>query len=204
MPDGVDPDVLKRIAELVDGDTWVLADFLADAFSEERYPVSDANNGLYDDLAKYERTALVEHGVEVKASTMRKYRATAIAWPRGARAPRASFKVHARMRGDNRFAEMAQRLKQAEAENRALSATMLQRLREDDGPPRHVDTMQEKLRKRVLAAVKGVLLEGIHPEDKRREDWWNLKRVTDPQLDMAVSELRRLADIIQTRGEVSP
>ena len=36
MPEGVDADVLKRIAELTDGDTWVLADFLAErvAFAE--------------------------------------------------------------------------------------------------------------------------------------------------------------------------
>ena len=175
---------------------WRIADALAERFPESEHPVSDANSGLHAKLERYERDIYRSHGVRLSVSTMRIARATAIAWPRDARASRASFAVHARIRGEDRVKEMTKRLKQAERENRALSAEMLVRLRADERGTMNTKTDRDRLRSRLASAVKTVLAEGIIKSSLPDPDWWNGMSITADRRALAVEELRRLADLI--------
>ena len=175
---------------------WRIADALAERFPESEHPVSDAHSGLYAKLERYERDIYRDHGVRLSVSTMRQARATAIAWPRDTRVSRASFKVHAQIRGEDRAKEMAKRLKQAERENRALSAEMLVRLRADERGTMNTKTDRDRLRSRLASAVKTVLAEGIIKSSLPDPDWWNGKSITADRRALAVEELRRLADLI--------
>jgi len=97
------------------------------------------------------------------------------------------------MHGPDRVAEMAKRVRQAQAEgDQALSLRQLQRFRSDE-KPMQTKTMREILRRRLASTTKRVLLEGVTTD---RGDWWNVKAVSAVQRAMAVEELRRLADLL--------
>lgn len=195
----VDPEVEKHLAELIDGDAWAMADYLAEVFPESEHPdLGKANNGLYAALREYELALKRDHGIEIKANTMRAYRKTAQLWPHDTRVSSAPFTVHRYLHGPDRVAEMGKRLRQAKAEgDQALSLRQLQRFRADE-KPRQAKSMREILRRRIATTTKGVLLEGV---TTKRDDWWNVKVVTSAQRSMAVEELRRLADLIAGPGQ---
>lgn len=161
----VDADLVKRLAELVDGDGWEVADLLADRFPPEEYGAGgSANTELYAQLEAASDALRREHGVELKVGTMRRYRATALGWPRGARAPRASFAAHDRLRGDDRHERMARYLKRNKG--RSLSVRDIARYRVDDNPTPPVP-WEEATRKRLASAVSSAL--GQHPTGEARE-----------------------------------
>jgi hypothetical protein len=195
----VDPDVEKRLAELIDGDAWTMADYLAEAFPESEYPNLGKGRatGLGKELREYELALKKHHGIEIAANTMRAYRATALLWPNDTRVSFAPFTVHRYLHGPDRREEMAKRIRQAKAEgDDALSLRQLKRFRADE-KPRQAKSMREVLRRRLATTTRGVLLEGINTD---RDDWWNVRQVTPVQRAMASEELRRLADLIETRG----
>jgi len=67
----VDPDIEKRLAELIDGDAWAMADYLADVFPEADFPEEKhSHNGLGAALREYELALKRDHGIEIKANTM--------------------------------------------------------------------------------------------------------------------------------------
>lgn len=101
----VKPAVVKQLAELVDGDSWVIADLLAEEFPPDEWGEAEhgTKTGLYEALREYEIALAQEHGVEMKASTLRISRATALAWPDELRRSSASFQVHKMLRGEDRF-----------------------------------------------------------------------------------------------------
>lgn len=195
---GVDPDIIKRLADLADGDNWAMGDLLAEVFPPGEYGDADhgANSGLIRQLAAYHSALLVDHGIDLAVNTMRLYRATAIKWPDDTRVSSASFSAHRLLKGDDRFGRMARYIDLARRENRALSASMVKRYR-DDEKPRHVRTMQELLRRRIETAVKGVLAAGL-VKSSLPERWWEASRITPPQRAIAVAELRALADRIES------
>lgn len=195
-----DPDVVKHVAELSDGVGWELADYLAEMFPADKYggEGSTANTGLYAELREIELTLARDYGIIVAAEVLRNQRATAIAWPRASREARTSFDVHKRMRGPDRFAEMQKRLRQAEREGSALTSRQLARFRADEKPVKPPLPLELKLRRRINAAVRAILAEGVILEG--RADWWNVRVCTDARRAAAISELRRLAD--QIAGQI--
>ena len=141
-----------------------------------------------------------DYGAIITGSTLRIYRATALAWPHDTRVSSAAFGVHLRMRGPDRQAEMSKRLRQAKAEKRALSIRMLTRYRADENPlpGRPYD---DRVRRAVTNAVRREMLGGV---STKRPDWWMADVVVQGSRDVAVRELRRLADSIEAgaiRGE---
>jgi hypothetical protein len=194
-----EPEFVKRLVELADGDSWELADLLVDQFSVEEFGAAShgRKSGLYDELRRFELELTREHGIELKANTMRLYRATAIAWPDDTRVSSASFSVHRVMTGSNRTAEMKLRLRQAEKEGRALSQTLLRRFRADDRPAK-IKPFEEYFRRAIAATVRRMLLGGIVT---KREDWWMVPQVNDEARALVVRELRALASKIN-RGAV--
>jgi hypothetical protein len=81
----VNPEVVKHVAEMVDGGPWQMADYLAETYPPEKYGNSKANTKLYEKLRDLELALHNDHGIILKESTMRKQRATAIAWPHSVR-----------------------------------------------------------------------------------------------------------------------
>jgi hypothetical protein len=161
----VDADLVKRLAELVDGDGWEVADLLAERFPPEEYPEdSSGRNELHATLDAASDALRREHGVELKVDTMRTYRATSLAWPRGTRVPRASFAAHRGLRGDDGPDRMARYLKRNKG--RPLSQRDIARYRADDNPKPPVP-WEEAARKRLGAAVRSVL--GQNPTAEARE-----------------------------------
>ena len=193
----INPDVTKHIVELVDGDQWALADYLAEQFPPDVWgdPSSKENNGLHAVLDRYQHSISREFGVEVKRSTMSAWRATAIAWPHSARAECASFDVHARIRGDDRVAQLDKYIRMAKREGSALSRRMLTRYRADENPktPRQYEP---RLRQAIANAVKREMLGGL---TTTRDKWWTI--VTEAERAVAVRELRALAEEIAKGGE---
>jgi len=192
----VDADFAAFLAQ--QSEPWQVADALAARFTADEFPAADGvKSGLHKLLDQYAAHIYKEHGVRLTANTMRNYRQTAIAWPLERREPRASFHAHFAMRGEGRFDEMATRIRQAERENRALSYEMLLRLRSDEKGATSPVSEQERLRKRIAAAVKAVVAEGIIKSSLPDPDWWNGNSITDRQRQLAVAELRHLADLIE-------
>jgi hypothetical protein len=192
----INPDVAKHIVELVDGDSWQLADYLAETFPANEWgDPSSARNGLHAELERYQHAIKRTFGTEIKAATMRTYRATALAWSRDERSSRASFNVHYRLRGPDHVAQLAKYIGLAEREGSALSAHMLARYKSDENPktPR---SYEQRLRSAITNAVRREMLGGV---TTKRDDWWNV--VTDIERSTAVRELRRFASEIAKGGE---
>jgi len=92
--------VTKRLAELVDGTPWAMADLLLETFPVDEWgdAAHGTHTGLRVELDDYEDELRRDFGVELKAKTMREMRATAIAWPEAARAASAPYAVHRALR----------------------------------------------------------------------------------------------------------
>jgi hypothetical protein len=189
----INPDVAKHIVELVDGDSWALADYLAETFPVEEFgePAAGVSNGLRAVLDTYQHTIKRQFGVEVKATTMRTYRATAIAWAKDERSSLASFNVHYRLRGPDHVEQLAKYEHMARREGSALSAHMLARYRSDENPkpPR---SYEQRMRSAIANATRREMLGGLLT---KREDWWTV--VTELERSVAVRELRALAKRIE-------
>lgn len=162
----IDHYVLERIAQLVDGDSWALADFLVDEFPPDRFGNAEhgTNTGLRAALEDAEDGLRLEYGIEYKATTLSRYRATAIAWPDGTRVPSAPFVVHKMIRGANREQEMARYLKRNKG--RPLTERAVQRFRADDRPKAPVP-WDVAARKRIESTVRTILA-----VTAKRDDWW--------------------------------
>lgn len=185
---------VRKLADLIDGDQWTFADTLLEHYSLEEFPdKGDAHTGLYEAMRQDELALARRFGIIATVGHMRATRATAIAWPRGDRSPRASFAVHYKMRGEDRQAEMAKRLRQADREGMALSRRMLQRLRAEENP-KPARQYDERVRRAITAAVRREMLGGI---STKADDWWMTSPVTQGSRDAAMRELRALAQKIE-------
>ena len=193
IPSTVDDQWVRKLADLLDGDQWVLADTLLEHYSLDEFPsTGDANTGLYEAMRQDELALARGFGIIATVNHLRAVRATAIAWPREDRSSRALFAVHFKMRGVDRQAEMKKRLRQAEREGMALSRRILQRLRADESP-RPLRQYDERMRRAIASAVRREMLGGIIA---KRDDWWMAEAVTDEARDVAVKALRDLASKI--------
>lgn len=192
----VNPDLVKRLAELVDGDSWVLADLLVAEFpSDEWGDRGKENTGLRAALVDYEEALRREHGVELKASTMRHYRATALAWPEVVRTTSASFDAHARLRGSDGHQLMKRYLKRNKG--RPLTKRDVMRYRADDKGPVPMETPEERFEKRIRSLVRALLLGGIKPSG----DWWRSNAINTNTREFAAGVLRDLANDLLEGGD---
>lgn len=189
----VKADVAKRIAELVDGDAWQIADLLVDEFPVEDYGDNERGmkTGLHAELEQYETLLAAEFAVELKASTMRHYRATAIAWPDGERSTSASFTAHAVLRGPNRAAEMRRYLRQNHG--KPLSARAVRRFRSEDRPSKPAPPWEAQVRRSVESLAKRLVLGNVVVD---RDDWWNARPATPNRRATVVAALRAVASNI--------
>jgi hypothetical protein len=191
-----DDDWIRTLAELTNGEKWKLADALLERYSLDEFPESRgaaAHTGLHVALRQDELKLARRFGIIATAGHLRQVRATAIAWPREDRSSRASFDVHQRMRGEGRQAEMKKRLRQADREGMALSRRMLARLRADENPM-PARQYEERLRRAIAAAVRREMLAGIVTKS---DDWWMASQITTASRDVAVRQLRALADAVE-------
>jgi hypothetical protein len=190
----VDPEVVKRLAELVDGDAWSIADYLVEQFPIDEYGDAEhgTNTGLRLALDRYQGALYEQYGVELRSSTMRGYRATALRWPEAERSASASFGAHDRLRGPDRFDRMRRYLRANGGH--ALSARTVRRMRADESPGKPPLVFEERMRLAIERAVRRVLLEGIVTD---RDDWWNVRGVSADMRTTAVQKLRALAGQIE-------
>lgn len=184
----------RKLADLLDGDSWKLADTLLEEYPLDEYPDSGSvNTGLHAALLRDEEMLRKKFGVVISQGHLRGSRATAIAWPPEEREPSTSYTVHFRMRGEGRKAEMQKRLRQAKREGWPLNQRMLARYRADEKGPASAKPYQERMKRAVAAAVKREMLGGI---TTKRPDWWMAVGVGDGDRDVAVQVLRALASEI--------
>lgn len=191
MAKRVNADTLKRLAELVDGDTWQIADLLVEEFPEQEFGGlggAGISTGLYEKLTDYEHALVTDYGIELKASTMRRYRTTAIAWPNGVRTPFAPFAVCNRFHGADRFKRIDSYLKRNKG--RPLTVRAVRRYTAEDGPLRPLPPWEQQVRRRIESAAKAALLEGIKTD---RDDWWNAQGIDDGRRKVVIDALRKLA-----------
>jgi len=192
MARNVNVDTLKRLAALVDGDIWQVADLLVEEFPAEEYGGlgnEHARTGLYEKLEDYEHALVTEYGIELKSSTMRRYRTTAIAWPDGVRTPSAPFAVCNRFHGADRFKRIESYLKRNKG--RPLTVRAVRRYTAEDGPTRALPPWESQVRRRIESAAKAALLEGIKTD---RPDWWNADAIDDGRRKVVIDALRKLAN----------
>jgi len=187
----VNADLVKRLAELVDGDQWVMADLLVEAFPPDEWgdAKTSVNTGIRSALDEYEHVLYAEHGVDLKASTMRSYRATALAWPGEIRISAASFHAHRAITGEDRQERMERYLKRNGG--KALSYRMIRRYRGEEKPAKAPLPWEQQVRRRIESAARKALLEGIVTD---RLDWWNTPAVTDMQRTVVINALHALAN----------
>lgn len=187
----VKPDLVKQLAELVDGDQWVIADLLAEEFPPEEWgdASTGTRTGVREALREYEIALAQERGIELSAATMRTLRATAIKWPGETRVSPASFTVYRSLLGEDRFKRMASYQKRNKG--KPLSTRVVKRFRSEDNPPPMV-TWDALLRRRLMATVKTALLAG---RTTKRKDWWNA--AGDETRAAAVAALRDLANMLE-------
>lgn len=185
----VDLKLVDRLAELVDAPPWEMADVLVDEFPEKDYPITTGTrSGLYEALDAYEDALRKERGIILKASTMRNYRATALAWPGALRSAPAPFEAYKRLRGKNGQVLMERYLKRNKG--RPLSVKDVARYRSDDKGPSVVLTPEERFEQRLRSTVRSALLGGVKPAG----DWWKSPQITTDVREMAVEVLHRLAN----------
>lgn len=185
------------LLELIDGDGWKLADALLARYTLDDYPeTKGARTGLFHALLSDVEFLRSQYGVVTKHQYLATVRNTAIAWPPSTREPSTSFRVHYRMRGKDRQAEMKKRLRQAAREKFPLNENMLARFRADENP-KPPKSSADRLAQRLASTVKSHMLGGI---TTKREDWWNTAGIGDGDREEAVQALRALASKI-ARGE---
>ena len=184
----------KRVVELLDGDAWTLADEILDQYPVDEYgaAANGPRTGIHAELERFALRLRQEEAVEVKGSTLSRYRNVALAWPGGTRVQAASFAVHLRMRGPDRFDEMKRRVAQAKRERVMLTVDTLRRFRADENPARPKQ-FDERMRAAIAGAVRRELLGGIIT---KRPDWWMADAVSDQSRAVAVRELIALAERI--------
>jgi hypothetical protein len=202
---------VRKLADLIDGDQWTLADTLLDHYSLDEFPENDGDgrNGLHVALRQDENALARRFGIIATVGHLRNVRATAVAWPRASRNARASFSVHKMMRGKDRQQEMVKRLRQADHEGMALSQRMLSRLRAEEKPASEMRAYDERLRQAITNAVRREMLAGYG--GVKRKDWWMLEEIVpsmsaaDAEVNRAVAvrELRALASAIAKGAETS-
>lgn len=200
MATNIDPTIAKRLAAIADGTPWEMADLLAEAFPADEWgEAGSARTALYSALASYEVVLRDEYGVELKASTMRNNRATALAWPRASREARASFRAHYMLRGSDRHSRMQRYL--GHNGGRALSAKDVQRMRADDKPKSAPTPWETKVANRLESTVRSLLVgavippKGVKPEDWH---WWRASVVTDESRNTVARALHVLAERIKS------
>lgn len=183
-------EVIKRLAELIDGDEWETGDLLVEAFPPDEYgELGDkTNTGLYRELQDYAWELEREHGIELKVSTMRIYRATALAWPDDTRVSSAPFIVHRLLLGDDRLQRMERYRKKAKGQ--PLTRRAVARYRAEDRPKRQAVPWEAQVARTIEAAAKRALLEGIVT---KQPDWWNAEGITEAQREVVIAALRDLA-----------
>ena len=150
----VDREFEKEIAELVDGDVWVLADRLAERFSAAEYGEGSKNNsGLYAELLEYSNALREDYGIKLSVSSMRRMRATSLAWSHGTRSPCAPFKVHTMLRAADGHEHLIEKL--IKLNGGRLTVADVQRWREDSNPKPLVswdDQFDRKIRRALKQA----------------------------------------------------
>ena len=187
------PDLVKRIAELVNDDQWLLGDLLVEEFPPEEFGDADRAGGksdLYAELEEYSFAVLEEYGIALATSTLRQKRATALAWPSDERSSLAPFEAHAKLRGPDRFERMDRYLKM----NRGKPLTwraVTRFIAEENPRPTQVKPWEQQVYDRIERAAKATLLEGTIT---KRPDWWTLS--TDTRRDIVIKALRSLASAI--------
>lgn len=190
----VKPDLVKRLAELIDGDGWQVADLLVEEFPPEVFGdgSSKKNSGLHQALEVYEDALRKQYGVVLRASTMRNYRSTAISWPHATRVACASFRAHGRLRGKEGRELMERYVRRNDG--RPLSDRDVARFRADDNP-KPSKPWEQRANQRLRSTVKSLLLGGV---TTKRDDWWNAHGVAASR-DAVVQMLRDLADQMDGR-----
>lgn len=189
----VNQELVKRLAELVDGDSWQMADLLVDEFPAGQWgDGGKAKTGLRQELDQYSDSLRRHHGVILAGSTMREYRMTAIRWPQEDRFSSASFTVHLKLKGPDRQSQMAKYLRKKKREGgQALSAKDVARYRADEKPNKPLKPFPDRVRQRLESTAKSMLIGG--GVKVKRDDWWNSSHVNDEQRAQFARELRSLA-----------
>lgn len=186
---------LKRIAELIDGDEWALADLLADEFPEEQYGGADrkgGNTGLHAELERYSQALERDYGIDRSSKWLAKMRATSVAWPSGERSPLATFDAHALMRGADRQERMTRYLRANKG--RPLSTRRARSLIAEERPQRPLPPWEEQVDRRVNATAKALVLGEGRKSD--RADWWHAREATSKRRQVVASALRRMARLL--------
>lgn len=188
-----------KIAKLDQGSKWEEADYLAKILPPEQFPIGtklDSRPGLPaaldDHLYELAKELDTHMGVERKPKTLANHRATAIAWPpETRRLEDASYMVHYRIRGEDRFAEMEKHLRRAKREGVVLTQTRLSRYRQDEKPSKPLDPLIDRLDKRIGSSLKSLLLGG--GRTVKRDDWWNSRHVSNEAKQDAIKALQAWA-----------
>lgn len=194
----IDRDFLKRLAELTDGDEWAKADLLVEKFPPDEFGdhgEPSSNTGLHAVLEAYETEMATEYGIELKTSTMRRYRATSLAWPRGVRTSRASFDAHQSLRGPEREEQMRRYLGM---QHQPLSGRHVRRYRAEDAPKKAGVPWEAQVARAVTSLAKRLLLGNVKTD---RDDWWNAKAATKARRNTVVAVLRSVAASIDGADE---
>jgi hypothetical protein len=148
----IDRDFEKRLAELVDGDVWTLADELAERYPADEYDGDAAGrNGLHAELLDYSNALREDYGIKLGVQTMRKCRATALAWGRGTRAPCAPYKVHELLRSVSGREQLINKL--VKRNGGRLTVADVQRWREDNHPKPLV-SWEDRFDRQIRRALK--------------------------------------------------
>ena len=191
----VDMDLAKRIADLVDGDDWALADLLAEEFPAEEWgdPSSKRNSGLYAALHSYAVKIRDTWGVELSEPSMRNHRATALAWPHARRSASASYDAHRAIRSPDRFEKMDRYL--AHNGGRGLSAKDVTRMNADNRPRPPLTPWETKVARRFESTARSLMLGAVKTD---RPDWWNADVVNDESRATVARALHDLANRIMS------
>lgn len=169
---------LAEFVRLIRGDAWAAGDYLAERFSVDDYPVGTANNALYHDLDRFRAEISKTIGEDVATTTMRVYRATAVAWSDDIRISSATFQAHAAMRGrPDRVKVIANYVKRSKREGSIrLNHRQVARYRAEDNPrPSPVKSQTQRISGAIRRAAKRELLGGIVTD---RTDFWNAQAIS--------------------------
>jgi hypothetical protein len=183
----VDSDFVKELAELIDGDAWIMADRLAERFPPEEWgDGSKARSGLYHELEEYSEALVKQHGVEVKPSHLRNVRMTAVAWPHADRSARAPFTVHYMLRGEDRFDRMERYLRKSKG---PLTKRRVRSLIAEDQPKKPIIPWEERIETKLVNILTYETLGG--KAKIKRPDCW--EEVSEPTREFLRDLLRQLA-----------
>lgn len=167
-------DDFAYFVRLAKGDPWAAGDFLVERFPETQYKAAKTNTALYSALERFAANAEQCTGERLAVSTLRQYRATALAYEHDKRLSSATWSAHAQLRGrPDRHEALERYVKRAEKAGRKMLTDKLVKLyRDEDKPPsqRTARTWQEQVKAGVGNACKRIVLGGVKPADD--EHWW--------------------------------